>query len=142
MALNTRNYGFVEGRLTKNPAIFDNADGSKKVRITVAAQNNFTGKDGQRGVNYVDLEGFVPAGRNIGVYSHMAKGDLIGIQYTVVTNNYTGKDGQPVYGQVLRIQTVDLRESKATTAARAAKNATAAAAPVESDATPDFDEAE
>ena len=53
----------------------------------------------------------------------MHEGDLVSIGYSVKTNNYTDKDGQAVYGQVLRINSVELLETKAVTDARAAKKA-------------------
>ena len=122
--MNMRNFGLVEGRVTKNPVIFTNADGSRKIMLTVAAQDNFTDKEGKRNTQFVNLEGFVPASKNTnGVFDYIHKGDLIGVEYTVRTNNYTAKSGEEVYSQVLFIQLIDLKESKATTDARAAKNA-------------------
>lgn len=116
--MNIRNFGMASGRLTRDPYIAKNSDGSSKVLLTIAAQNDFKNKDGKRDSQFINLEGFVPAGRELGVYNLMHKGDMIGVEYTVRTNNYTDKDGKPVYGQVLFIQSVDLKETKQTIAAR------------------------
>lgn len=129
--LNMRNYGVAEGRLTREPAVFQNSDGSKKIKLTIAAQDNYksTNEDGkkEKGSQFIQLEAFVPAGRDKTVYDLMHKGDMVGAQYSIRSNTYE-KDGKPVYSQVLFIESVDLKETKATTAARAAK---AVAAPAD-----------
>ena len=125
--MNQRNFGIAEGRLTKDVVIFPNSDGSKKAMVTVAVQDNFAGKDGKKDSQFINLEAFIPAGKDSnGVYDLMHTGDLVGLEYTVRTNNYE-KDGEMQYGQVLLIQNVDLKESKAVTDARMAGKATAAA---------------
>ena len=121
---NIRNFGIAEGRVTKDPVVFKNSDGSRKVMVTVAAQDNFKGKDGQRDSQFISLEGFIPAQQQSnGVYDYIHKGDKVGIEYTVRNNNNTDKDGNAVYGQVLFIQSVDLKEGKSVTDARQAANA-------------------
>lgn len=122
--MNIRNYGVVEGRLVKDPVIFTNNDGSRKVMLTVAVMDNFKSKDGKKGSQFVQLEAFVSAKQTgNGVYGYMHKGDLVGLEFTIRTNNYTDKAGNPVYSQVLLVQGVDLKESKTTTDARQAKAA-------------------
>lgn len=123
MVLNQRNYGIAEGRLAKDPVVFDNTDGSKKVMLTIMTQNNFKGKDGKRGTTAVPVEAFIRNGGELGAYALVHKGDMVGVQYTVTPNNYTDKDGKDVFGITLLAQGIDLKESKATTDARAAKNA-------------------
>ena len=41
--------GIVTGQLTKDPAVYNNNDGSRKIRFTVAAQDHFTDGGGNRG---------------------------------------------------------------------------------------------
>lgn len=123
MATNQNNMGFVTGRLVRDISVNNNSDGSKKVKYTIAAQNNFKGKDGKRGVAYVPIDAFIPAGKDLGVHNLMHKGDLVSVEYTVTPNNYTDKEGKAVYGITLLERGVELRESKAVTDARAAKNA-------------------
>lgn len=123
MALNQNNFGIATGRLAKDPVVFNNSDGSKSVRLTVITQNNFKGKDGKRGVTAVPIEAFIPSGKELGAYAHMHKGDLVGIEYTVVPNNYKDKDGNDVYDITLLAKGADLKEAKSVTDARAAKNA-------------------
>lgn len=53
--------GIVTGRLTKAPAVYNNNDGSRKIRFTVAAQDHFTDGDGNRGSQFIPPEAFIPA---------------------------------------------------------------------------------
>lgn len=123
--MNINNFGIAKGRLGKDPVVFDNADGSKKVMISLAVKNNFKSKSGERESQFINLEGFISkekaAGANpLGAYAFMHKGDLVSFGYEVRQNNYTAKDGTPVYDQVLFIQETVLEESKKTTEDRAA----------------------
>ena len=133
--MNVRNFGVVEGRLTREPAVFTNKDGSKKIKLTLAVQDNFKSKDADgkpvKNSQFVQLDAYLPAARAKGntVYDLINKGDMIGVQYSVRSNVYVTEGGETVYGQVLQVESVDLKETKATVAARAAK----AEAPAEAD---------
>lgn len=134
--MNIRNCGTVIGRLTKDPVIFNNGDGSRKIMVTVAAQDNYKNANNERGTQFVALEAFVSNKSNgLGAFDYMHKGDLVGFEYTVRNNNYTDKNGNNHYGQVLFIQSTDLMESRKSQAARATANAASAAADM-----PDADE--
>lgn len=127
---NIRNIGIAEGRLTKDPVVFNNSDGSKKVMVTVAVQDNYKNSTtGERGTQFINLEAFISnKSKGLGAFDYMHKGDLVGFEYTVRSNNYTDKEGNARYGQVLFIQSTDLKETKKSQAARATSNAAAAAA--------------
>ena len=113
---NLRNVGRVVGRLTKDPVVFTNKDGSRKVMITIAARDNFKAKDGSTGTQFVPVEAFIPSSKKgNGVYDYMAKGHMIGVEYEVRNNNYT-KDGKDHYEISLLVQAVDLMEPKKNTA--------------------------
>lgn len=128
--MNMNNYGTVEGRLTRDPKILENKDGSRKVKFTVAAQDNFKGPDGKRGTQFVNLDGFIRADKQgNGVYDSMHEGDLVKVHYTVKTNNYVDKDGNQVFGMVLQVQEIQLGESKNVTEKRAAQKAAGDAEP-------------
>lgn len=127
--MNQRNFGIVEGRLTKDPVIFTNSDGSRKVMLTVAARDNFRGNDGKHGTQFVNLEAFISKNQaGNGVYAYMHKGDMVGLHYTVRSNRYT-KPGETeeTFTQVLFVQEVDLKDGNkraaAGDAADAAENA-------------------
>ena len=120
---NIRNYGMVTGRLTADPDVRVNADGSRKVRFTVAVQNSYADKDGKRGSQFLPLEAFISADRSgDGAYGCINGGDLVSCSYTVNNNNYTDKHGQKVYGLVLLVSEIALLETKASKAARRANS--------------------
>lgn len=121
--INTSNFGIVEGRLAKDPVIFENSDGSKKVKLTVCARDSFRGRDGQVATQFVELDGFIPATSNgLGVYAYTTKGRRVSVAYGVRTNNYTDKKtGATVYTQVLQINGVQLVDPPAHASAGAAE---------------------
>lgn len=70
------------------------------------------------------MEGFVPKNaQNDGVYQYLESGDFVEINYIVLNDDYRGKDGKMVYNTVLRIQGVDILETKAAKADRKARKA-------------------
>ena len=130
--MNLRNNFQLIGRLTQDPQVFDNADGSKKVRLILAAKDNFVSKDGNYGSQFIPCEGFVTkenvAKTGIGVYANMHKGDMIGVTGQIQNNNYTDKDGVEHFELSLHIETRDLLEPKSVTDARLGARATEGAA--------------
>ena len=123
--LNLNNYGIVTGRLTTDPFIYQNNDGSRKIRITLAVSNNYKNPDGKRSTQFLPLEAFIPVDRKLGVFDMIHAGDKISAAYTVKNNNYTDKNtNKMVYGLVLQIERISFEESKTTTTARQAAKAT------------------
>lgn len=129
---NISNYGQAIGRATKNPQVFTNKDGSRKVMLTVAAQDNFTsgtGDDKSKKTRFIPVEGFIRANKQgNGVYDLIHEGDLIAVTYSVRNNNYTDAAGNAQYGIVLNVEDIQLLESKSVTDARQANKVAAAAA--------------
>ena len=126
--MNLSNYGMCEGRVTKKPVAMDNKDGSKKVFVTLAVQDNFaSGKDKERKTQFLNLEGFVPKDRQSSVYEKLEVGDKVAIQYRVETPSYK-KDGQTIYKTALVIENIQFKESMAEKTARQARHAADAAA--------------
>ena len=120
---NTANYGIARGPIS-NITVFNNNDGSKKYMITVAARNAYANQDGTYGSQFVRMEGFVPKNaQNDGVYQYLESGDFVEINYIVLNDDYRGRDGKMVYNTVLRIQGVDILETKAAKADRKARKA-------------------
>ena len=123
--LNLNNYGIVTGRLTTDPFIYQNNDGSRKIRITLAVSNNYKNPDGKRSTQFLPLEAFIPVDRKLGVLDMIHAGDKISAAYTVKNNNYTDKNtNKMIYGLVLQIERISFEESKTTTTARQAAKAT------------------
>ncbi|RHQ39238.1 hypothetical protein DWY47_17970 [Ruminococcus sp. AF25-23LB] len=123
--LNLNNYGIVTGRLTTDPFIYQNNDGSRKIRITLAVSDNYKNPDGKRSTQFLPLEAFIPVDRKLGVFDMVHAGDKISAAYTVKNNNYTDKNtNKMIYGLVLQIERISFEESKTTTTARQAAKAT------------------
>ena len=123
--LNLNNYGIVTGRLTTDPFIYQNNDGSRKIRITLAVSNNYKNPDGKRSTQFLPLEAVIPVDRKLGVFDMVHAGDKISAAYTVKNNNYTDKNtNKMIYGLVLQIERISFEESKTTTTARQAAKAT------------------
>lgn len=123
MATNQNNFGILNGRLTKDPVSFENKDGSKKVLLTVAVDNNYTSRDGKRASQFISCEAYVRSEtEGLGVFSHIHQGDMVGLLTHLESDQYV-KDGQTVYAQKVVIDSVDFKESRATTQARLAQRA-------------------
>ena len=125
--MNINNYAITTGRLAADPKVFTNKDGSRKVRFTLACEDNYTGKDGQRGKQFIQQEAFIRAGQSNGVYDLIHEGDLVETQCTLKNNNWTGEDGTAHYDLVLQVEQLEMREPKSVTEKRHADKAAAAA---------------
>lgn len=122
---NLRNFGVVTGRLSKGLTVNNNRDGSRKIRLIIAAQDNYVDRDGKRNSQFIELEAFIPASQETnGAYEYLDCGDMVSVGYSVRNNNYKDKNGRAVYSQVLMAEEAILLESRASKEARiAAKEA-------------------
>lgn len=121
--INANNFAKVSGRLTRDPIFFDNANGSKTVKLTLAYSEEFV-RNGQTEAQprYVDLTGYVPADKGEGAYAYVVRGSKVSVFYEPYTQAFTRK-GETVYEATNEIKSVTLEESKAETAARRKRNA-------------------
>ena len=126
--MNSNNFGLARGRLTRNPAVFTNKDGSRKVKFTLALHDNYIGKDGKRGCQFITFEDFLRADKpDNGVFDYIHEGDLVSVRYTMKTNTYKDKNNATVYSQVLAAQEVQIEETRRVIEARMARKAAEAA---------------
>lgn len=58
---NPLNHGHITGRLAKDPKVFNNDDGSKKVLFTIMVDRNYKNGAGEREADAVPVEAFVSA---------------------------------------------------------------------------------
>lgn len=115
---NVRNFGVMLGRLVADPMVFDNANGSKKVRFTVAVRDNFK-TQGEYKSQFIPVEAFIPAGKGLGIYEYTKKGSLVDLEYSVRTS-IQEKDGEKRYFTNLVVQSVEeLLSTKKTKTAEA-----------------------
>lgn len=121
--INTRNNGTAIGRLASDPRFFDNKDGSRTVRFTVLVDQDFVNANGERGVDAVPVERFIPADRGNGVFDMAHQGDLVQVSYRATTDSYVDRNGERRYVTKLIVADVQLLESRKVTTARLAKRA-------------------
>lgn len=135
---NPNNFGVLTGRLSQEPKVFPNADGSNTVLVTLAVEDNFvSGSERKAKTHFPTIRAFVPKTVNgTGSWGRVHKGDLISVATRISAESYV-KDGETVYPTV----TIEadgypqFLESKRTVDERAARNAVAAAeAPAETPA--------
>ena len=107
----------LTGRLAKDPLVFDNKDGSRKIKLTLAVQNNYrNSKTGEHEAQFIPVEAFIPADKqNLGAYDYMHKGDKITVQYVVKATRYTDVSSAEIYAVVLQIENVRLDETRTNT---------------------------
>lgn len=123
--INTRNNGTAIGRLASDPRFFDNKDGSRTVRFTVLVDQDFVSANGERGVDAVPVERFIPADRGNGVFDMAHQGDLVQVSYRATTDSYVDRNGERRYVTKLIVADVQLLESRKVTTERLAKRAAA-----------------
>lgn len=122
--INPDNFAIVKGRLASDPRFFPNKDGSRTVRFTVLANQNFTKRNGERGTDAVSLERFIPADRSNGVFDMIHQGDLVRIMHHSTTESYTDLNtGETHYIEKHIVDDVQMEESRKVTTARLAKRA-------------------
>lgn len=123
--INTSNNGTAIGRLASDPRFFDNKDGSRTVRFTVLVDQDFVSANGERGVDAVPVERFIPADRSNGVFDMAHQGDLVQVSYRATTDSYVNRNGERRYVTKLIVSDVQLLESRKVTNERLAKRAAA-----------------
>lgn len=137
---NMDNFTMLTGRVMTQDlkkGIFENKDGSRKMRFTLAVQNAYKDKDGNYGTQPIPVEIFVPASmvtqkdgvESLGIYDTIRTGDMLAVSCHVIANNYEDKTtGKMVYGGIiLRVDSFKHRESRKVSEERAAKKDAAVA---------------
>ncbi len=124
--MNMANFGILEGRLTRDPKIFTNKDGSRKVLVNIAVQDNFkSGEDKSYNSQFPQLEQFLNKDSKLQTYDKVKKGDLLQLRYSVRTPQYKKEDGSIEYQLKLVIEDVKIKAY--APANRLSKNEEAAA---------------
>lgn len=135
--MNMQNFGILDGRLAKDPVVFNNKDGSRKIMVTIAVPRNYKNKDGKRDTDFIQAEQYMRADKvGNGAWDILKKGDSVSVEYTVRQNNYTDAKGETHYGQSLVIEQTNIRSTKNNANSVAAGAAAAEGTP----ATPAVDE--
>jgi single-stranded DNA-binding protein len=126
---NPANSGSIIGRLAQDIKTFANTDGSRKLLITVAVEDNFkSGSEQKAQTSFVQVETFVGAGKTAGGWDRVHKGDQIAVQFHIDAKPYVNGQGETVYPQKLIVDGFPtFLEPKSVTEKRAAEHAIKAA---------------
>ena len=119
--INVNNFSVTRGRLASDPRFFENSDGSRTVRFTVMAPQNYTRRDGSRGSDVVSVERFIPADHGNGVFDMIHRGDKVTVTHHATTDVYTDESGVTHYVPKNIVDDVNFEESQAVTSKRLAK---------------------
>lgn len=102
--INPANHGTLTGRLVQDPEFTPNKDGSLKIRITLAVKRSYEMSPGtpsrERPTDFIRLDAYLSkseiAESQFDVYSHIHKGDLVQVLFTVRVDSYKGQNGKPM----------------------------------------------
>lgn len=100
------------GRLTRDPEMRVSQSNIAVTNFNLAVNRPFTGKDGERGADFVQCITFRKQAENVNQY--LKKGSLCGIDGRIQTRNYENKDGQRVYVTEVVCESVQFLEPKSS----------------------------
>lgn len=112
--MNVRNTFRLCGQIPDTPVSEDHADGSRTIRFNISAKNNYTKRDGSETFETLPVAVFRSAAmmadpnKGPGIAGTLKAGDTVAVQGSVRNNNWTDTMGQPHYGLVLQIETLDI----------------------------------
>lgn len=106
--MNHNNFGYVSGNLTRDPMFFTNTDGSQKILFTVAAQNPYKSRDGERKAQFIQLQKYIAPGDSLGPFAYLSSGKHVQIDYEVRSFVTVDENGNEDYKQALEVQSITL----------------------------------
>ena len=83
------------GRLTRDPEMRTTGTGMVVTKFSVAVNHNFTDRNGERGVDYINCSAFNRQAENIAKYCK--KGSLLSVEGSIRTGSYDAPDGTKKY---------------------------------------------
>lgn len=108
------NSAALTGRLTKDVNLRSTQTGTMLGKFTMAVDRDYKDKNGNRQVDFVPCVIWnshdSKKAENLATYAH--KGSLIGIEGSIQTRNYDGKDGKRVYVTEVKVDSFSLLESR------------------------------
>lgn len=81
----------LNGRMVFEPELRSTTSGVSVIRFTIACDRNYQAKSEERKADFIDCIAWRNTAEFISRYFH--KGDMIAIQGSIQTDNYTDKDG-------------------------------------------------
>lgn len=83
------------GRLTRDPELRFTQSGKAVCQFTLAVDRPFTGQDGNRGADFINIVVWNKSGENCAQY--LAKGRMAAVDGRLQIRSYDGNDGQRHY---------------------------------------------
>ncbi|WP_026819986.1 single-stranded DNA-binding protein [Arthrobacter castelli] len=120
---NPANNGNLVGRLARDPKVWENSDGSKKVAFTVFADRNYK-NNGEVLSDAVPVEAFVRKDTDFEAtpFASLFQGSRLALSTSLRMDSYTRGDEQ-VYDLKVVVEAVTFLESKTESQKRLAKRA-------------------
>ena len=85
----------LTGRLTKNPELRYSQTGTAFASATIAVDRSYTNQQGEREADFIRLSA---SGKRAEILAnHFHKGELMGVEGSIKTGSYQGKNGQTIY---------------------------------------------
>lgn len=135
---NPVNNGTVIGRLARDPKVFTNSDGSKKVAFTLFANRNFKNQAGETVADAIPVEAFVRKETDITKtpFAAIHKGDQVAVNTSLRMDSYE-RNGEDVYELKVIINSITFMESRRVVQDRLAQRVNAVEVTNEAAATAD-----
>lgn len=104
------NRAMLVGRLTAKPELRYTSSNLPFARFSVAINRTFSGKDGQRETDFINIVVWRKQAEN--VCNYLDKGSLVALEGRIQTGSYDDKDGNKRYTMEVVADTVQFLESK------------------------------
>ena len=129
MAIN--NTVILDGRISHEPKLFENTDGSHKLVGKVAVTRTYANRNGEYETDYIPFQKYLRKSMStaqVDRFASLNKGDLVRIQGTLRNNNHADKEtGEMIYETIIEMDDFYAKESKTAKAERQARVAAAEA---------------
>lgn len=98
------------GNLTRDPELVTTNNGISLCRFTLAVQRRFSGSDGEREADFINI--VVWRGQADNCYKYLKKGSKAGVVGSIQTRTYDGNDGTKRYATEVVADEVEFLSTK------------------------------
>ena len=98
------------GNLTRDPELITTNNGVALCRFTLAVQRRFSGSDGEREADFINI--VVWRGQADNCYKYLKKGSKAGVVGSIQTRSYDGTDGTRKYATEVVADEVEFLTTK------------------------------
>ena len=129
------------GRLTRDPELRTTQSGIAVARFTLAVNQTFTNRNGERGTDFINCVVWERQAANIAKYCH--KGSLVSAEGRITTRSYDAQDGTKRYVTEVTCENVTFLSTKSENSSYASNDTSnyvsdyaSSSTPMESEPTP------